>query len=897
MRLTPSRNFYQVAVADMNLDGIPDLILSDGYVISVQLGKGDGTFGAETHYLGGQGINTISVADVNNDGKPDLVLANGGAVLTNPVANLEVLATNADVNTGGITVMLNKAMPAGLVSMGIVTASPEPTTYGEAFSLTATVSSPLSGTAPTGTVAFSIDGNAIGSANLVGTTATLSLPQSVYSTLTVGTHTLTAVYSGDGNFTQAAFTGKHAVSLIPTTIGLALCVDPPGSNFPCGPNFPTVVPPLITPITMYFGQSIDGIATESESDLTGQIIFYNGTAVFCTLNANLQQRGMTCPTASGFFPVGNTNVTVDYTGDSTHAPSMSNAVQVIVSPDSTTATVTSSQNPSLLGRSVTFTANVQGNYAVATGSVTFLDGNMVLGTATLDATGHATLTTANLALGNHPITVSYAANANFNAAVSPVLTQVVTTVVTGSVVVSPEPSVVGNAFTMTATVVPPPTSASTIPTGTIAFSIDGTLIGQVTLVNGVATLAAPATLTVGIHNVSAVYSGDVNYLTATFVRGHAVILSPTTTTLLPTGATTIYYGQPANSTYAVSGTSSTHPPTGYITVQDNGVSVSYCTAIVLHSSCPYADGGSNKLTVGTHSLVVLYLGDSFNAPSASPPLIFTVIPDTTTATLTSSDNPAIIGTSVTFTAKIAGNYATPSGTVSFMDGAATLGMATLDGNGGATFTTSSLALGTHPITVVYNGTSDFNPATSAMLNQLINDGPTTFTLTVTPTPVRVEITQYAVLQVKVTATGGFAEPVRLSCPSVPEEASCVFADTVIPAGGGATTLYFSPRVPHDCGSNTPYSAGLGSNPVPTATGLVLACLTMLPLYRRRRLLTRAILMSLVTLCGLAAISGCGHCTDLGTLPGSYTFTVMGTAQGSTPLTASQTIPLTVTTVP
>ena len=38
---------------------------------------------------------------MNHDGKLDLVLANGGAVLTNPVANLEKLASNPDVNTGG----------------------------------------------------------------------------------------------------------------------------------------------------------------------------------------------------------------------------------------------------------------------------------------------------------------------------------------------------------------------------------------------------------------------------------------------------------------------------------------------------------------------------------------------------------------------------------------------------------------------------------------------------------------------------------------------------------------------------------------------------------------------------------------------------------------------------
>ncbi len=110
VRITPSRNFYQVAVADVNGDKIPDLILSDGYLLSVQLGKGDGTFGAETHYLAGQGINGIAFGDVRqtNLDRNDLVIANGGALLANPVANHDLLATNPDVNTGGITVLLNQ---------------------------------------------------------------------------------------------------------------------------------------------------------------------------------------------------------------------------------------------------------------------------------------------------------------------------------------------------------------------------------------------------------------------------------------------------------------------------------------------------------------------------------------------------------------------------------------------------------------------------------------------------------------------------------------------------------------------------------------------------------------------------------------------------------------------
>ena len=76
---------------------------------------------------------------------------------------------------------------------------------------------------------------------------------------------------------------------------------------------------------------------------------------------------------------------------------------------------------------------------------------------------------------------------------------------------------------------------------------------------------------------------------------------------------------------------------------------------------------------------------------------------------------------------------------------------------------------------------------------------------------------------------------------------------------------------------------------------MLACLVILPGYRRRKVVARTILVLLLSLCGFATLSGCGNCTDLGTRPGRYSFTVTGTAQGgASPATQSQVISLTVT---
>jgi hypothetical protein len=96
--------------------------------------------------------------------------------------------------------------------------------------------------------------------------------------------------------------------------------------------------------------------------------------------------------------------------------------------------------------------------------------------------------------------------------------------------------------------------------------------------------------------------------------------------------------------------------------------------------------------------------------------------DTTTA-LDSSANPSVYGQEVTFTATVTVNdpgSGLPTGTVTFLDGSTVLGTGTLDDNGQATFTTSALQIGDHPITAVYGGDSNFNGSMSGILTQTVN---------------------------------------------------------------------------------------------------------------------------------------------------------------------------------
>jgi len=85
--------------------------------------------------------------------------------------------------------------------------------------------------------------------------------------------------------------------------------------------------------------------------------------------------------------------------------------------------LSSSLNPAYFRNAiVTLTAVVSAESGVPTGSVTFQDGDTLLGTANLNA-GTAILTVSNLRIGSHRITASYAGDSSFAASNSPVLVQ------------------------------------------------------------------------------------------------------------------------------------------------------------------------------------------------------------------------------------------------------------------------------------------------------------------------------------------------------------------------------------------------------------------------------------------------------------------------------------------
>jgi hypothetical protein len=270
------------------------------------------------------------------------------------------------------------------------------------------------------------------------------------------------------------------------------------------------------------------------------------------------------------------------------------------------------------GQSETFTATVtpQSGTGVPTGTVTFLDGGISLGTGTLNSSGVATLTTSTLAPGAHSVTANYAGDANFSGSVSPMVSVQVTggtLISTTTTLTGPTTAVAGASITYTANVVP--ASGTAKPTGTVSFLDGATSLGTGTLsAAGVATFST-STLSAGAHTITAKYGGDANFATSTSsgltITISAPALTPTVTTL--TGPSTAVQGASVTFVASVTPTSAPKPPTGMITFLDGTTTLGTATL----NSAAAASFSTSSLSAGSHSITARYPGDTNFAASTS----------------------------------------------------------------------------------------------------------------------------------------------------------------------------------------------------------------------------------------------------------------------------------------
>src|SRR2546427_1643446 len=212
-----------------------------------------------------------------------------------------------------------------------------------------------------------------------------------------------------------------------------------------------------------------------------------------------------------------------------------NVVGKIYVRPATSTTLTSTPNPSVFGQAVTLSATVRGPVGDPlgpTGTVTFKDGATTLAAVAL-VNGNAAIVTSALTTGNHSLTAVYGGSANFLTSTSPAVNQVVNSQTTTSLTAPPNPSVIGQAVTLTA-VVSPVAPGTGVPTGTVTFRDGATVLATATLVNGSASFVT-STLAPGNQFINATYSGGGNFLASTSaVVSHTVNPGSTSTSLSST---------------------------------------------------------------------------------------------------------------------------------------------------------------------------------------------------------------------------------------------------------------------------------------------------------------------------------------------------------------------------
>jgi hypothetical protein len=370
-----------------------------------------------------------------------------------------------------------------------VTGSPGTAVTGQTVTFTATVSGG-SGT-PAGTVQFSDGAAAInGPVTLNG-----SGVAQTSTTLSAGSHTITAGYSGGGPYGPGSGSLAYTVNRGGTSVTIS--GDAPDPSV-AGASY-----------TVSFSVFVTSPASGTPS---GTVTVSDGS-VSCTDAAPVGSCGLASPTS------GPKTITVTYEGDADFAPSSKTASHTVYAATATVA-VASSDNPSVFGQAVTFTATVSGGAGTPGGSVQFtVDGSPAGSPAALDGSGAATTALSTLAAGSHTIGATYQGDATYASGAGGTLAggQTVnhgatTTAVTLSS--GTNPSVDGGSVSFTATV-SPVSPAAGVPGGSVQFTDGGVDIGVAQpMSSGTATLTTSA-LSPGAHGIAAVYSGDARFTGST----------------------------------------------------------------------------------------------------------------------------------------------------------------------------------------------------------------------------------------------------------------------------------------------------------------------------------------------------------------------------------------------
>ncbi len=620
----------------------------------------------------------------------------------NPVVGTMTVASDS-ANTPGTIYLVGQVLDVDPASITL-TSSSNPSITGSTVVFTVAVSSV--GTTPTGSVSLLDGTNTLATGSLgPGGSVTFNV-----STLTAGTHNMTASYVGDSN--NAAGVSAVLVQTVkdqvaPTTTTLATSTNP-------------VIAGATVTFTAQVQPSTQG---NGNGAVTGSVVFKYGTTQLGS--ANIVNGNAFLNVTS--LPVGADSVIATYTGSNSYGTSSSAPLIENVTIATSKTALSSSLNPSAANGPVTLTATVTSNGGIPSGTVTFFDGPTNLGTGTLTNQGLASLTVPGpvWTVGTHTLTASYAGDASDTASISPSYSQLVTLATSKIQLQSTlNPAALGAPITFGATL----SSNGGIPTGNVTFYDGATALATVALDPRGYTSINSATLTLGSHNITASYAGDANDTTITSTVLVQVIQPATIAAALASSANPSTYGTVLSLTATITGNGST--PTGSVTFTDGTTNL----GVVQLTPAGTAVLTSSNLSIGSHSITASYSGDTNHAAVASNTLTQLIVQPTTT-TLTSSNLNPIAGTQVTWTAVVTGANGSPTtGNVTILDGKTVIATLTPGPNGVAAYTSASLPPGTHMVSAAFAGDTLDAASSSAPLTQVVTIATTASTVVSSANP-------------------------------------------------------------------------------------------------------------------------------------------------------------------
>jgi len=829
--------------------------------------------------------------------------------------------------------------------------------YGQPFPETVDVTN--TNPAPTGTITFSIGKQTLCTlTTTLGPTTTCNAPN---SGLSIGSYTVTFSYTGDSNYSAASGTVTLTVTPAPLTVTVNNATRLYGAANPTFTGTLTGVAPGDTVLVAYSTSATvtspvgnySIIATLTAASGTN-LANYNVTNTPGTLAVTGAPLTVTVLNASRQYgqpnPIFLSTTTGALNGDT------------FIITYSNTATITSAVGTYPINATVSGSAAgnytitvVPGSLSVTPASLTVTVGNATrpYGAAnpafTSTVTGalngdtftntYSTTATVTSPVGTYPINdvVGGPAASNYTIHVTPGTLTITTATVTLNVAANNSTRTYGAAnpaFTSTIdgalngdtfTITYSTTAATTSPVGAypIVPTVSGAAAGNynVTTTNGSLTVT-PAALTVTANNATRSY-GTAN---PAFTGTTSGLLNGDTVTT--TFATTAVTNSPVG-TYAIVPTVSGPATSNYTVTTVNGsltITQNPSSLVINVNSATRPFAAPNPTFTGTvtgvlpgDDVVVTYtttatqtspagnyaIGANVSGTSAANyiatihPGTLAITPAATITAIATSGSPATVGANVTFTATVTTATGVVSGVVNFSDGSTLLGTGTLNSSGIATFSTTTLAVGSHSITAAFQTNTNFT-SSSAALTQVMAAATGSFTISASPATQFIKGAGATVYQVTLTSVGAFAGQINLACSGLPADATCTFASNpTLTAGGTATVAMTVNTTAADAELHKP--ALRNFNPADlapiTAAAVFPVELTGLGVFfagfrRRKKLGTQKIRLLAVILfsLGILGLTGCG-CPS--TAYQTYTINITGTSVSFTAPAQSTSVVLSV----